>query len=53
VLKPLRSSGPAVCNKTFRNVEADKFYLIEEGVDRLNPQRIAGRPRANALKMED
>jgi hypothetical protein len=35
---------PSGLEQTFRNVEADKFYLIEEGADRLNLQRIAGRP---------
>jgi enediyne biosynthesis protein E4 len=35
---------PSGLQQTFRNVEADKFYLIEEGVDRLNLQRIAVRP---------
>ncbi len=34
---------PGGQQQTFRNVEADKLYLIEEGADRLNLQRIAGR----------
>ncbi len=32
---------PSGLEQTFRNVEADKFYLIEEGADRLNIQRFA------------
>ncbi len=35
---------PSGLEQTFRNVEADKFYLIEEGADRLNLQRFASRP---------
>ena len=29
---------PGGQQQTFRNVEADKFYLIQEGSDRLEPQ---------------
>jgi len=35
---------PSGREQTFHNVEADKFYLIEEGAERLNLQRFA---RAN------
>ena len=29
--------------QTFRDVEADKFYLVEEGKDQLELQHIVGR----------
>jgi enediyne biosynthesis protein E4 len=32
---------PSGLEQTFHNVEADKFYLIEEGADRLSIQRFA------------
>jgi hypothetical protein len=35
---------PSGLEQTFRNVEADKFYLLEEGAGRLNIQPFAGRP---------
>jgi hypothetical protein len=37
---------PSGLQQTFHNVEADKFYVIQEGTDRLNPQRFANRPGA-------
>jgi enediyne biosynthesis protein E4 len=40
----LQINWPSGLEQTFHNVEADKFYVIEEGSDRLNLQRIAGRP---------
>lgn len=41
---------PSGLRQTFHNVEADKFYLIEEGTDRLNMQRFAGRPGITSSK---
>jgi hypothetical protein len=38
---------PGGRQQTFRDVEADKFYLIEEGVDRLNIQRFAKPAKGN------
>jgi hypothetical protein len=38
---------PSGLEQTFRNVEADKFYLIEEGTDRLNIQRLARPAKGN------
>jgi hypothetical protein len=38
---------PLGLQQTFRNVAADKFYLIEEGTDRLNIQRFARSARGN------
>ena len=37
-------SWPSGQKQTFRNVEADKFYLVEEGKDQLAMQKIARRP---------
>ena len=34
---------PAGQRQTFRNVEADKFYLVEEGKDQLELQHFSGR----------
>jgi enediyne biosynthesis protein E4 len=34
---------PSGQRQTFHNVEADKFYLVEEGKDQLSAQPIAGR----------
>ena len=34
---------PSGQRQTFRDVEVDKFYLIEEGKDKLDMQHIAGR----------
>ena len=34
---------PSGQRQTFRDVEADKFYLVEEGNDHLQTQRISGR----------
>src|SRR5437899_7299487 len=35
---------PSGQRQTFRNVEADKFYLIEEGKDQLQMQKFARKP---------
>jgi len=35
---------PSGTKQSFRNVPANKFYLITEGSDSLSPQTIAGRP---------
>jgi hypothetical protein len=35
---------PSGQRQLFRNVEADKFYLIEEGKDQLQEQQIARKP---------
>ena len=43
---------PSGLQQTFRNVEADKFYLIEEGTDRLNIQRFARPARAIPLSFQ-
>jgi hypothetical protein len=40
---------PSGRQQTFRDVEADKFYLIEEGIDRLNIQRFLRPPSGNPL----
>ena len=37
---------PSGLRQVFRNVEADKFYQIEEGNDQLGPQRMASPTRA-------
>jgi hypothetical protein len=37
---------PSGLQQTFRNVEADKFYLIEEGSDHLDSQQLGRRPAA-------
>ena len=37
---------PSGLQQTFRNVEADKFYLIEEGSDHLDFQQLGRRPAA-------
>jgi hypothetical protein len=34
---------PSGQRQTFRDVETDKFYLVEEGNDHLQPQHISGR----------
>jgi hypothetical protein len=34
---------PSGLRQVFHDVDADKFYLIEEGKDQLGPQRIARR----------
>jgi hypothetical protein len=34
---------PSGQRQTFHNVEADKFYLVEEGKDPLSAQPISGR----------
>jgi len=39
---------PSGQRQVFHNVEADKFYLIEEGKDQLQMQKFAGNSRANA-----
>ena len=36
---------PSGLQQTFPNVEADKFYLVEEGRDRLEVQQFARRPK--------
>ena len=38
---------PSGQRQTFRNVEADKFYLIEEGKDQLQTQKFARRSGAD------
>lgn len=38
---------PSGLQQVFRNVDADGFYLVEEGSDRLNLQRFAGLPTPN------
>ena len=38
---------PSGLEQTFHNVEGDKFYLMEEGSDRLNMRRFAGRPSSD------
>jgi hypothetical protein len=38
---------PGGLQQTFRNVEADKFYLIEEGSERLGFQPFTRRPMAS------
>jgi len=42
---------PSGRQQTFRNVEADKFYLIEEGIDRLNIQPFTRPVRGNPSKL--
>ena len=37
---------PSGLQQIFHNVDADKFYLIEEGKDRLEVQQFARRPMA-------
>jgi len=34
---------PSGQRQTFRDVEADKFYLVEEGNDHLQTQHVSGR----------
>ena len=34
---------PSGQRQTFRGVEADKFYLVEEGNDQLQTEHISGR----------
>jgi hypothetical protein len=34
-------------HQVFHNVEADKFYLIEEGKDELRPQQFTRRTALN------
>jgi len=34
---------PSGLRQVFHNVEADKFYLIEEGKDQLRLQQFAGK----------
>ena len=41
VAETVEIKWPSGLQQTFRSVEADKFYLIEEGTDRLNFQRFA------------
>jgi hypothetical protein len=42
---------PSGLRQVFRNVEADKFYQIEEGRNRLGPQRMA--PPLTPRKADD
>jgi hypothetical protein len=42
---------PSGLQQTFRNVEADKFYLIEEGTDRLNIQRFSRPARGHPSEL--
>ena len=35
---------PSGQQQTFHNVDADKFYLVQEGTDRLEGQQFARRP---------
>jgi hypothetical protein len=42
---------PSGLQQTFRNVEADKFYLIEEGTDRLNIQRLSRPARGHPSEL--
>jgi hypothetical protein len=37
---------PSGQRQVFHNVEADKFYLIEEGKDQLQMQKFALKPGA-------
>ena len=35
---------PSGLQQTFRNVDADKFYLIQEGSERIEVQKFAHQP---------
>jgi hypothetical protein len=41
--KTIEITWPSGQRQTFHDVEADKFYLIEEGKDQLELQHIVGR----------